>query len=283
MNENHLSAGESAREPAPGQPLSGGNTSVVTRVGDKVHRTAGRWTPAVHDLLRHLERAGFDGAPRPLGIEGDREVLGYVPGEVGTLAPEEPLAPWFRTAEACAAIGRWLRRCHDAQATFEPDVTRPWRRAAGRALAPGEVVVHHDVSPYNTVRRDDGSLVVVDWDFARPGDPLEDIAWACWRWAPLMAGTWWHTEYGVGPDEDVAARQEQNLRALVEAYSPAAEQRARLADAIGHQMASHADDLDDMARTDPAFAALVERDYARAARADADWWHSSPLRAVVTP
>jgi len=48
-------------------PLSGGNTSAVVRVGETVRRSTGHWTPAVHGVLRHLERAGFEGSPRVLG------------------------------------------------------------------------------------------------------------------------------------------------------------------------------------------------------------------------
>jgi thiamine kinase-like enzyme len=144
-------------------------------------------------------------------------------------------------------------------------------------LRPGQVIVHHDVSPYNTVRRSDGSLVVLDWDFARPGDPIEDLAWAAWRWAPLMAGTWWHAEFGVTEDEDVLGRQRRNVAALLDGYGPSQRQREVLADAIYAQMATHAVDLEDMAVTDPAFADLVERDYARAARQDAQWWRNMRL------
>lgn len=258
--------------------LSGGNTTHVVRSGDTVRRPAGRWTPAVHDLLRHLESVGFAGSPRVLGIDStDREVLEFVPGEVGTLTPSDPLPEWFRSPDACWAIGRWIRDFQSAQAGFVADAAKPWRRAAGSSLAPGLVIVHHDVSPYNTVRRPDGSLVVLDWDFARPGDPIEDLAWAAWRWAPLMAGRSWHEEYGVHAEEDVLRRQRANLAALLDGYGPSEQQRAALGSAVHHQMTSHAADLEDMARTDPAFAALVERDYARAARDDASWWLSSGL------
>ena len=262
--------------------LSGGNTTVVVRVGDTVRRPVGPWTPAVHALLDHLSAEGFAGAPLVLGIdESAREVLEFVPGDVGTLSPSHPLPEWFGTPDACWAVGRWVRDFQAAQAGFAPDAGRPWRRAPGTTLQPGQVVVHHDVSPYNTVRRTDGSLVVLDWDFARPGDPVEDLAWAAWRWAPLMAGDWWHVEYGVGAGEDVALRQRRNLAALVDGYGPSAHQRAVLADAIHHQMTQHAEDLEDLARTDPAFADLLDRDYARAARDDAAWWRDTGVRRLL--
>ena len=219
------------------EELTGGNTSVVVRVGDTVRRSVGPWTPAVHDLLDHLALVGFTGAPRVQGIdEQNREVLEFVPGEVGTLTPADPLPVWFQSPEACWSIGRWIRDFQSAQDGFLPNPDKPWRRAPGNALRPGQVIAHHDVSPYNTVRRCDGTLVVVDWDFARPGDPIEDLAWAAWRWAPLMAGTWWHSEFGITPDEDVVGRQRQNFAALLEGYAPSDHQREILADAIDEEM-----------------------------------------------
>jgi hypothetical protein len=264
---------------SPDEPLSGGNTTVVVRVGDTVRRPIGPWTPAVHDLLRHLEAVGFAGAPRALGTdETEREVLEFVPGDVGTLSRADPLSAWFRTPEACWAIGRWINDFQAAQAGVDIDTTKPWRRAPGGPLGPGQVIVHHDVSPYNTVRRSDGSLVVLDWDFARPGDPIEDLAWAAWRWVPLMAGSSWHAEYGVG-DGDVRQVQQQNFAALLDGYGPTSQQRQMVLAAVLEQMTRHAADLEDMAQTDPAFARLVERDYARRAREDAAWWREVAMDA----
>ena len=99
----------------------GGNTSTVVRVGDTVRRNAGPWTPAVHALLRHLERVGFTGSPRALGMdERGREVLSYLEGECG----EYPLAPHWVTDEALVAVG------HDAAAVPRRAVRVPARRRA---------------------------------------------------------------------------------------------------------------------------------------------------------
>lgn len=77
------------------EQLSGGNTSVVVRVGDTVRRPVGPWTPAVHDLLNYLAAVGFAGAPRVQGIDKlNREVPDFVPGEVGTLSAADPLADY---------------------------------------------------------------------------------------------------------------------------------------------------------------------------------------------
>jgi len=66
------------------QPLTEGNVSTgVVRVGDTVRRPTGPWTGSVDALLRHLERVGFNGAPRALGRdEQGRQVIEYVPGQV---------------------------------------------------------------------------------------------------------------------------------------------------------------------------------------------------------
>jgi hypothetical protein len=59
-------------------------TCRIQRTGDTVHRPANFWTPAVHGLLRHLQAAGFP-APRPLGTEGETEVLTWIEGYLDTV------------------------------------------------------------------------------------------------------------------------------------------------------------------------------------------------------
>ncbi len=49
----------------PPRSMADGNPPRVrVRVGDTVRRTSYAWSPAVIDLLQHVEREGFDGAPR---------------------------------------------------------------------------------------------------------------------------------------------------------------------------------------------------------------------------
>lgn len=71
--------------------LIGGNMNRVRRSGDTVLRDAGPWTPTVHRFLDYLALAGIDWAPRPLGIEGDRERLTFIDGDV----PVYPLPGWI--------------------------------------------------------------------------------------------------------------------------------------------------------------------------------------------
>ncbi len=80
MADGHGVGGET---PAEEIPMPGGSmTPGVVRIGDTIRRPVGRWTPAVHALLRHLEDTGFEGVPRVLGIdEAGREVLTYLPSD----------------------------------------------------------------------------------------------------------------------------------------------------------------------------------------------------------
>ena len=52
----------------------------------EVGRT-GPWTPAIHELLGRLERAGFDGAAHVVTDldDQDRKMLTYVEAEAGSL------------------------------------------------------------------------------------------------------------------------------------------------------------------------------------------------------
>ena len=84
--------------------LTGGTmTAGVVRVGDTVRRPVGRWTPAVHSLLRYLEEVGLEGAPRVLGIdEKGREVLTYLPGDPSPSHSEETLVATARLVRCWA-------------------------------------------------------------------------------------------------------------------------------------------------------------------------------------
>lgn len=78
------------------ETLAGGNTVGAVRSGEVVHKRASPWTPTVHALLRYLEDAGFEGAPRALGFDGrGREMVSYLPGD--TAAGRFPWPGWTFT------------------------------------------------------------------------------------------------------------------------------------------------------------------------------------------
>jgi hypothetical protein len=63
-------------------PLTGGRiVRRIVRVGDTVCRPMPADADYVHGLLAHLERCGFEGAPRFLGVDSrGREIVSYTKG-----------------------------------------------------------------------------------------------------------------------------------------------------------------------------------------------------------
>jgi hypothetical protein len=164
------------------EPLTGGSVTPVVRVGSTVRREVGPWSPRVHELLRHLHTAGFDGAPRFLGIdEQGREMLTFIPGEVTVSGPPTGM----HTDGALTAAASLLRRFHDATVGFAAGhPSQGWRFQPG-APRTGPVICHNDVGPYNAVYRDGRPIAFIDWDFAAPAPREWDVAYALWRFVPL--------------------------------------------------------------------------------------------------
>lgn len=161
--------------------LSGGNMNSVERVGDAVLRSAGPWTPTVHRYLDYIARAGVDWAPRPLGIEGDRERLSFIDGDV----PLYPMPDWVWDDDVLRASARMLRQLHDASVGFPLD-DAVWQLPA---RLPAEVICHNDFSPHN-LAFDNGAIVgAIDFDMCSPGPRLWDIAYFATRIVPLTADT----------------------------------------------------------------------------------------------
>jgi hypothetical protein len=163
--------------------LSGGTmTAGVVRIGDTVRRPVGRWTPAVHSLLRHLEEVGFEGAPRVLGIdEKGREVLTYL--------PSDPTPSW--SDEALVAVGRLLRRLHDALSDFAPSPGAIWRHPPLGRRAPSRFIAHGDLGPVNTVYAGGVPYGFIDWDMAGPAGPVHDLASAAIAYTALRPDRYW--------------------------------------------------------------------------------------------
>ena len=121
-----------------------------------------------------LAAAGFDGASVPLGIDGGRERLVYVAGEV----PVPPYPSWAQHDTALASISRLLRRFHAASRGFDPSAatwSTEMQDPAG-ASAIGAVMCHNDVCLENVVFRAGNAVALLDFDFAAPGRPIYDIA-----------------------------------------------------------------------------------------------------------
>ncbi|WP_329116477.1 phosphotransferase family protein [Streptomyces sp. NBC_01465] len=157
-----------------------GSVTTVRRVGETIRRPAGAWTPAVHALLDHLQAAGFNQAPRALGTDGPDEVLSLLHGEPA-------FSPWpaaLRSIAGISALGRWLRGYHDALQDFRPPTDAQWL-GQETEWQPGMVIRHGDLGPWNSIWDGDRLAGFIDWDFAAPGHPLDDLAQLAWYAVPL--------------------------------------------------------------------------------------------------
>jgi hypothetical protein len=201
-------------------PLLGGtaNRGLVVRVGDTVRRPMLHGSEGAHALLRHLERVGFDGAPRILGVDAQgREVLSFVPGT--TVIP--PYPAWSMTDAALASVARLLRRYHEAVAGFDAR-GHQWSETVPAVFDDG-LVSHNDPNLDNVVFRDGEAVALIDFDLAGPGSAIWDVAAAIRLWAPLR------------PDADIddprRGRTLTRLRVFADAYGLDERDRARLVDA----------------------------------------------------
>lgn len=157
--------------------LPGGNMNAVERDGDTVTRHAGPWTPTVHRYLRYLVRVGVDWIPQPLGIEGTRERLTFVGGEV----PLYPLPDWVWEEHVLADGARRLRELHDASVGFGLD-NAVWQSPA---KVPAEVICHNDFAPHNLAFANGRVVGAIDFDMCSPGPRLWDLAYFATRAVPL--------------------------------------------------------------------------------------------------
>ena len=245
----------------PEQALAGGMDAArgVVRVGDTVRRPGMR--VGVKELLLHLERVGFAGAPRYLGTdEKDRHVVSWVDGDV----PVPPYPDWAMTETALVSLGRLLREYHEAVASFSPvaaDWSTEWADPHG-----GPTVCHNDLYPENAVFRDGVVVALIDFDMAGPGRPLWDLAIAASEWAPLHA-----------PSARPAAQQGldavRRVGLLAAAYGLAADRAEDLLDIVLEERAHSTQNiLKQAAAGDPVWVAHVnEPGFAERTAADLDW------------
>lgn len=169
-------------------PLTGGmSTPGVVRVGDTVRRPLKADAGYTQDLLLHLERCGFSGAPRFLGVdERGRTILSYIEG---CAPPNNGL----RLSETAVRAGATLvRAVHD--------LTEGTRFAAG-----AEVASHPNLSQPNFVFRESVPVAIIDWDGTRAGTPVSNLGDFLWAFV----------HPAVYEDVEVAARM---LREAVVAY-----------------------------------------------------------------
>ncbi|MEU4243544.1 phosphotransferase [Actinoplanes sp. NPDC026619] len=187
------------------ESLPGGNTTGAALIDGVVHKPSSPSTPTVHALLRFLEEAGFEGAPRVLGLdEQGRQKLTFLAGEM--IGGQDPWPAWATADSTLVQVGRWLRRLHDLTAGFTPPAGETW--FIGGTMGPGLVIGHQDAAPYNAVVDGDRLVGFFDWDIAGPSTREFDLAFSVLPWVPLSA---------PDGDADLPGRR-RRLHLLLDAY-----------------------------------------------------------------
>ena len=174
----------------PEEPLLGGDvTEGVVRIGDTVRRPVQPWSALVEAVLEHLERTGFEGAPRFLGRDAQgRQALSFVRGEVAG----RPWPEWVADTDRIVSVARLVRRFDDAMQSFEMPADLPTNEIADPPGTPASIagpptfVGHMDITPENVVFVDGRASALIDFDLARPTERVSEVCNVLLWWAPLM-------------------------------------------------------------------------------------------------
>ncbi|WP_260869530.1 aminoglycoside phosphotransferase family protein [Paenibacillus sp. Y412MC10] len=202
--------------------LDGGNINHIVRKENTVLRPTGIWSPCVHELLKHLEKQGFEGAPKFIGIDDpEREILTFISGEVsGNKYPE--LEPYMWSDATLVGLARLLRRFHDATEGFTLMSESKWQLSYSDE-GQHEVICHNDAALYNVVFQQGNPVALIDFDMAGPGPRMWDIAYTIYTSVPLAS---FAPDYSSGKTKSYqadlhAAERSRRIQLFFESYGTA--------------------------------------------------------------
>ena len=254
------------------ETLQGGRFSKPVRRGDTVQRRRG--TANAHALLQHLERAGFELAPRFLRADAETETLSYLPGEAGY----PPLTADLRSDEALVNVAQAIRRLHDATAGFEPVDPEAWNDLEVAAPVRIDCIGHHDLAPWNLVFDGPQVVGIIDWDTIRPSNRVWDLAYATHQFVPFHPPAWLEP-FGWPTEPDRARR----LRLFCDSYGLGVEP-SEVVDLAVIRLLSHAANIGQQVRAgNPAFDVHRDEDHAGGYRAAASYILENRPRLLATP
>lgn len=255
--------------------LAGGvaNPGTVVRVGDTVRRPRKPQSTSVHAYLRYLVDHGLDGiVPTPVGFDDrDREVLSYIDGHIHL----PPHTAWTTGDDLLVSVAQLQARLHAVARSYEGTTDDVWDDAIGVGYYPagveGPVVCHNDLCVENVVTRDGRAVGLIDFDYARPVDPLFDIAVAVRHWAPVRAPA---DLTAVDVEVDVVAR----FRAFTDEHGLDRRARERVITLIGAFLDRAHDNVQRLAAAGVGgFAAMVADGYVDQNRRSAEWLRTNAI------
>nr|WP_210259061.1 MULTISPECIES: phosphotransferase [unclassified Rhizobium] len=200
--------------------MGGGRAGQIWRDGNTVIRPAGAWTPTVHRFLRHLRSRGFPGAPDPIEITGNQEVVSYVSGRVC-----EDLSDQFVGSERMLlSAAKLLSDFHSASQGFL-EVDREVQTWMLPPQEPRQIICHGDYAPYNVATAGHAVVGIIDFDTAHPAPRLWDLAYSVYRWAPLSDPANPHVTFSLN-------EQLRRAELFCTAYGATKEERLQLPEMI---------------------------------------------------
>jgi Ser/Thr protein kinase RdoA (MazF antagonist) len=138
----------------------------------------------VQAFLAHLAARGFAGAPRPVAIDGGREIVTYVPGDVPV--HEDP-PDWCLTDEALVSVVTLARKMHAAARGFVPPDDAQWQWPRSAAYT-SDLIGHNDLCRENVVFTDGRATAFIDFDYAGPTTPEWEVAAIVRHWVLALPG-----------------------------------------------------------------------------------------------
>lgn len=178
------------------------------REGNRILKPLTAASENIHRLLVHVRQRGVVWVPESIGIDRQRgvHVLSWVDGVVPHQTPE-----WLFDETVLTEAAVKLRQWHDATVGFLPG-SDTWLLETGE---PFEVICHNDFAPYNCVFRSRQLVGLIDFDTCAPGSRLWDIAYAAYRFVPLLPerGTGSFSETSPFDRQGMAQRLDQFLKA----------------------------------------------------------------------
>lgn len=162
--------------------LTGGRHGIYKK-DEFVYRPYEVWTESVHKFLMFLHEHGFDKVPYPYGKDSfGKEKLSYVSGEIyNGLLPEE-----VKSLKTLKSVATLMREYHvlGSQYVNELEGDETWMLSLRE---PVETMCHGDFAPYNVAITNSEASGIIDFDTLHPGPKMWDVAYALYRWIPLMA------------------------------------------------------------------------------------------------
>lgn len=201
--------------------LHGGREGKISKEEDKVIRPGNLWTPYVQAFLSFMYENGLHNIPKPYGLsESGMEIVSFVDGTVYN----DGLPSEILTDEILVEVAKLLRRYHDIGEKYIERLTGEEVWMLPKRM-PAEVMCHGDFAPYNITFVDGRVYGIIDFDTLHPGPRIWDIAYAVYRWIPLVSP--------ANPDCCGNLNEQiRRLKVFVEAYGLKNDEREQLPDMI---------------------------------------------------